>query len=157
MKLKTSGISSTAIIASEAEASRLFEYQKKKLRWPVSSGFISSKFGKQQHPILKKIIVINDGIGIQTSKASKVTAVYDGEVSQVSAIAGMNNIVLIKHGEYFTVYARLKTISVKRGQRVKVGEVIGEVYTNQDGVTELEFQLYKGRVKLDPEKWLAFK
>jgi murein hydrolase activator len=127
------------------------------LSWPVSSGFVASKFGKQQHPVLTRITIINDGVGIQTEKDTKVRAVFDGVVSQISTIAGMNNVVLIKHGDYFTVYARLRIINVKKGQVIKAGDILGEVYTNKDGISELEFQVYKGRTKLDPEKWLALK
>ncbi len=146
-----------AVIASEVELSRLFESNKNKLGWPVNSGFISSRFGKQKHPVLKKITVINDGIGIQTEKNTEVKAVFDGVVSQISTIAGLNNVVLIKHGNYFTVYARLRTINVQKGQKVRANDTIGEVFTNKDGISELEFQVYKGRTKLNPENWLALK
>lgn len=153
---KASSIS-LAEAASEAEITRQFESKKNRLTWPVNSGFIASKFGKQQHPVLKRITIINDGVGIQTEKDTKIQAVFDGVVSQISTISGMNNVVLIKHGDYFTVYARLRTINVKKGQIVKAGDIIGEVYTDKDGISELEFQVYKGPTKLDPEKWLALK
>lgn len=148
---------STAEVASSAELTRLFESNKNKLTWPVTSGFITSKFGKQQHPVLKRIIIVNDGVGIQTEKDSRVKAVFDGEVTSISSIPGKNNVVLIRHGDYLTVYAQLKTINVKKGQRIKANEIIGEVYTDRDGVTELEFQVYKGTTKLNPENWLAAK
>jgi len=148
---------STAEIASAVELTRQFETRKNKLTWPVSSGFITSKFGKQQHPILKRITVINDGVDIQTEENSVVRAVFDGEVTRIATIPGKNNIVVIRHGDYLTVYARLKRINVKKGQRVKANDVIGEVFTDRDGVTELEFQVYKGTIKLNPENWLAMK
>lgn len=148
---------STAVSASEAELSRLFESNKNKMDWPVNSGFISSKFGKQQHPVLKRITIINDGVGIQTEKNTKVKAVFEGVVSTIAAIESMNNIVIVRHGDYYTVYARLKTVNVKKGQRVRTDDIIGEVYTNNDGISELEFQVWKERTKLDPEKWLALK
>ncbi|MEP5613803.1 MAG: peptidoglycan DD-metalloendopeptidase family protein [Cyclobacteriaceae bacterium] len=148
---------STAVSASEAELSRLFESNKNKMDWPVSSGFISSKFGKQQHPVLKRITIINDGVGIQTEKDTKVKTVFEGVVSTIAAIESMNNIVIVRHGDYYTVYARLKTVNVQKGQRVRRDDIIGEVYTNKDGISELEFQVWKERTKLDPEKWLALK
>ena len=148
---------STAVAASEAETSRLFESNKTKLNWPVSSGFVSSKFGKQQHPVLKRIMVINDGIGIQTERDTKVKPVFEGVVTSISSISGMNNVIIIKHGDYYTVYARLRRINVKKGQRVIPSDVIGEVFTNKDGISELEFQVWKERTKLDPEKWLTMK
>ena len=148
---------STAEIASSTELTRLFESKKNSLTWPVSSGFIASKFGTQKHPVLKRITIVNDGVGIQTEKDSKVRAVFDGEVTEVVALQGKNNIVIVRHGNYRTVYARLKSINVKKGQKVKANDIIGEVYTNRDGVTELEFQVYKGTTKLNPEHWLAMK
>lgn len=148
---------SNAVVASESELSRQFEAKKNKLNWPVSSGFVSSKFGKQQHAVLKKVTIINDGIGIQTEKDSKVKSVFDGVVSSISTIAGMNNVVLIKHGDYFTVYARLKSINVKKGQAVRAEDIIGDVYTNRDGISELEFRVYKGKTFLNPESWLELK
>ena len=148
---------STAVAASEAELSRLFESNKNKLGWPVNSGFISSKFGKQKHPVLKRITIINDGVGIQTEKDTQVKAVFEGIVSTIAAIESMNNIVIVRHGDYYTVYARLKSVNVKKGQRVRADDIIGEVYTNKDGISELEFQVWKERTKLNPEHWLALK
>ncbi|MEM6644499.1 MAG: peptidoglycan DD-metalloendopeptidase family protein [Bacteroidota bacterium] len=148
---------STAEMASTAELTRLFESRKNRLTWPVASGFISSKFGKQPHPILKRITIINDGVDIQTQENATVKAVFDGEVTRIATIPGKNNIVIIRHGDYMTVYARLNTVNVKSGQLVKASDVIGEVHTNREGVSELEFQVYKGTTKLNPENWLALK
>lgn len=156
-EVEKASTASNAVVASESELSRQFESKKNKLTWPVSSGFVSSKFGKQQHAVLKRVTIINDGIGIQTEKDMKVKSVFDGVVSSISTIAGMNNVVLIKHGDYFTVYARLKSINVKKGQTVRADDVIGDVYTNRDGISELEFQVYKGTTKLNPESWLELK
>lgn len=154
---RKSSTASTAEAASAAELTRLFESRKNRLEWPVGSGFISSKFGKQPHPVLKRITVVNDGVGIQTEKGSPVRAVFDGEVTLIGTIQGKNNIVVIRHGSYLTVYARLKTINVKKGQRVRANDIIGEVFTDRDGISELEFQVYKGTTKLNPENWLAMK
>lgn len=146
---------STAEAASAAELTRLFESKKNNLTWPVGSGFISTKFGKQPHPVLKRITVVNDGVGIQTEKDSQVKAVFDGEVTLIGTIPGKNNVVVIRHGSYLTVYAQLKNINVKKGQKVRANDIIGEVYTDRDGISELEFQVYKGTTKLNPENWLA--
>lgn len=154
---KKTSTASTAEAASAAELTRMFESKKNNLTWPVGSGFISSKFGKQPHPVLKRITVVNDGVGIQTEKDSDVKAVFDGEVTLIGTIPGKNNVVVIRHGSYLTVYAQLKNVNVKKGQRVKANDIIGEVYTDRDGISELEFQVYKGTTKLNPENWLAFK
>ncbi len=152
---KKSSTASTAEAASVAELTRMFESKKNNLTWPVSAGFISSKFGKQKHPVLKRITVVNDGVAIQTEKNSQVRSVFDGEVTLIATIQGKNNIVVIRHGDYLTVYARLKTINVKKGEKVRAYDIIGEVYTDKDGVSELEFQVYKGTIKLNPENWLV--
>jgi len=155
-KVRTSN-ASTAEVASSAELTRLFESRKNRLEWPVTSGFITAKFGKQPHPVLKRITVVNDGVDIQTKENATAKAVFDGEVTRIATIPGKNSIVIIRHGDYMTVYARLETVNVKKGQKVKANDVIGEVYTDRDGVTELEFQVYKGTTKLNPENWLAMK
>jgi murein hydrolase activator len=80
--------------------------------------------------------------------------VFDGKVLTVANIAGMNNIVMVQHGEFFTVYAKLKTVNVTEGQAVKMKEKIGTVYSNDDGTTELQFQLWKNSSRLNPESWL---
>ena len=152
---KKTSTASTAEVASTAELTRLFESKKNNLTWPVGSGFVSRKFGKQPHPVLKKITVVNDGVGIQTEKDSQVKAVFEGEVTMIVAIPGKNNVVVIRHGAYRTVYAQLKNVNVKKGQKVRSNDIIGEVYTDRDGVSELEFQVYKGMTKLNPENWLA--
>ncbi|MEP1033871.1 peptidoglycan DD-metalloendopeptidase family protein [Ekhidna sp.] len=154
---KKTSTASTAEAASAAELTRLFESKKNSLTWPVGSGFIASKFGKQPHPVLKRITVVNDGVGIQTEKDSQVKAVFDGEVTLIGTIPGKNNVVVIRHGSYLTVYAQLKNINVKKGQKVRANDIIGEVYTDRDGISELEFQVYKGTTKLNPENWLAMK
>ncbi|WP_179213360.1 murein hydrolase activator EnvC family protein [Ekhidna lutea] len=153
---KKSTTVSTAEAASAAELTRLFESKKNNLEWPVS-GFIASKFGNQPHPVLKRITVVNHGVGIQTEKDSKVKAVFDGVVSEIWVLQGKNNVVVLRHGDYMTVYAKLKTVNVKKGQMIRSNDIIGEVYTDRDGVSELEFQLYKGASKLNPENWLAMK
>lgn len=153
---RKSSVASTAEMASAAELTRLFESKKNSLDWPVS-GFIASKFGNQPHPVLKRITVVNHGVGIQTEKNSKVKAVFDGVVSEIWVLQGKNNVVVLRHGDYMTVYAKLKTVNVKKGERVKANDIIGEVFTDRDGISELEFQLYKGASKLNPENWLAMK
>ena len=124
------------------------------MNWPVISGFISNRFGKQPHPVLKGIVIENPGIDIQTNKDQAVNAIFYGIVSTVAFVPGMNNVVLVKHGEYFTLYARLKSVSVKKGQTVNQNDELGQVHTDKDGISELQFQIWKNNQKLDPQKWL---
>lgn len=128
-----------------------------KLPWPVAHGDISHRFGKQQHPVLKGVYVENLGVDIQTFKGEPVRSVFSGKVITVASVPGMNNVVMIQHGEYFTVYAKLKTVAVKTGQEIKAKDVVGEVYTDKNDVSELQFQIWQNNAKLDPEKWLFIK
>ena len=134
-----------------------FEANIGKFEWPVKSGFISNKFGEHPHPIIKNIKVKNDGIDIQTSKSSQVYAIYDGKVSTVAFIPGMNNVVIINHGEYYTLYAKLKNLKVQKGDIISEKQVIADLVTNNDGITQLQFQIWKNNIKLNPENWIIKK
>ena len=149
---KLSGIDLDLIKLSES-----FETNIGKLIWPVSSGFISNKFGVHPHPVIKNIKVKNDGIDIQTSKGSKVYSVFSGKVSTVAFIPGMNNVIIINHGDYYTLYAKLKNLVVEKGDIITIGQNIADIVTNSDGVSELQFQVWKNNIKLNPEKWIMKK
>ncbi|MCX6219306.1 peptidoglycan DD-metalloendopeptidase family protein [Spirosoma sp.] len=125
------------------------------LPWPVTKGFISDRFGRKPHPVLKGIYVENQGVDIQTNAGEGVRSVYDGIVQDVTSMPGMNNVVAIQHGDYFTVYAKLRSVSVRVGQRVKARESIGTVATDKNGVSEIQFQIWKEFTKLNPESWLT--
>lgn len=131
-----------------------FEENKNKLPWPVSTGFISQRFGRQSHPVLKGIITQNDGVNIQTKQNEKVKSVFDGEVRSVAFIPPFGNTVIINHGEYFSVYAGLKEVYVKTGQQVSTNQEIGQIISNKEGISELRFQIRKQFTALDPQAWL---
>jgi septal ring factor EnvC (AmiA/AmiB activator) len=143
--------------AGSVAMSSSFAGNKSRLIWPVETGFISSKFGEQPHPVLKGIKVNNHGVGIQTSKGQEVRAVYDGEIMTVATIPGLNKLVAVQHGDYTTVYAKLGKVVVKTGQKIKAKQILGEVYTDKEGTTELQFQIWRNQEKLDPQVWLADK
>jgi septal ring factor EnvC (AmiA/AmiB activator) len=130
-----------------------FEENRNKLPWPAS-GFISQKFGKQNHPVLKGIILQNDGVNIQTKENEKVKCVFEGEVRRVAFIPAFGSTVIINHGEYFSVYTGLKEVYVKTGQKVTTNQEIGQVISNNDGISELRFQIRKNTLALDPQAWL---
>lgn len=131
-----------------------FESNKGKLPWPVTKAIILDPFGVHQHPVFDKITVDNDGISIGTSTGAEVHAVFDGEVASIFPLSG-KWIVMIKHGQYFTVYANLKDVSVQRGQEVKTLQAIGTVSTSStEGTSELDFKIYKGNEPVNPELWL---
>ena len=152
----SAGKSSTkfALTPEAKELSNSFAGNKSKLYWPVSAGFVSQKFGTHPHPIYKNISVKNDGIDIQTNQNEQVRAVFSGEVKFVAFVPSMNNVVMVQHGEYFTVYAKLKDVKVKKGDKVDAKQAIGTVYTDKDGTSEVQFQVWKNKEKLNPESWL---
>lgn len=125
--------------------------------WPVESGFISNKFGEHPHPIIKNIKVKNDGIDIQTRRSSKVFSIFDGKVSTVAFIPGMNNVIIINHGEYYTLYAKLKNLKVEKGDIISKNQEIADLVTNNNGITQLQFQIWKNNIKLNPENWIIKK
>lgn len=136
--------------------SSLFEKNKSNLPWPVASGFISEKFGTHPHPVLKRIKMPSDGVNIQTKQNEQVKAVFNGVVKKIAIVpGGFKYVVIVQHGSYFTVYAKLKEVHVKMGQQIAKNDVIGEVNTDVDGVSEVQFQVWKNTQKLDPELWLA--
>jgi septal ring factor EnvC (AmiA/AmiB activator) len=134
--------------------SNSFEENRNKFTWPVSSGFVTQKFGRQNHPVLKGIVQQNNGVNIQTKENEKVKSIFDGEVRRVAFIQGLGSTVIIKHGEYLTVYAGLKEVFVRTGQKVVRNQEIGKIFSNPDGVSELRFQIFKNTTALDPETWL---
>jgi murein hydrolase activator len=136
------------------ELSTSFEDNKNKLPWPVASGFISQKFGRQSHPVLKGIILQNDGVNIQTKENEKVKSVFEGEVRRVAFIPTLGSTVIINHGEYYSVYTGLKEVYVKAGQKVTTNQEIGQVISNGEGISELRFQIRKNTIALDPQAWL---
>lgn len=131
-----------------------FEENRSKFTWPVSSGFVSQKFGRQNHPVLKGIVQQNNGVNIQTKENEKVKSIFEGEVRRVAFIQGLGSTVIIKHGDYLTVYAGLKEVFVRTGQKVVTNQEIGKIFSNQEGVSELRFQIFKNTTALDPQTWL---
>ncbi|MES2794486.1 MAG: peptidoglycan DD-metalloendopeptidase family protein [Bacteroidota bacterium] len=141
--------------SSEANISSAFSAAKARLPWPVRSGFISEAFGSHPHEVLKGITVPNDGIEIQTNTGEAVRSVFDGTVMVVdNSIIGMGSVVAIQHGNYFTIYGKLRNVSVEAGQKVKARDSIGTVMEGKDGTSEVQFQVWKNTIRQNPEKWL---
>jgi septal ring factor EnvC (AmiA/AmiB activator) len=137
-----------------------FSQNKLKLPWPTD-GFVSQKFGRTRDPVLKMVERNSPGIEIQTNPSSEATSVFQGKVTAVALIQGFNKAVIIKHGDYYTVYAKLSEVYVKKGQKVNVGDKVGKIFTSNDGIAELHFELWEskenGTSKLNPEGWLVKK
>jgi septal ring factor EnvC (AmiA/AmiB activator) len=136
-----------------ATLSASFEENKSKFPWPVS-GFVSQRFGRQMHPVLKGIEIQNNGINIQTKANEPVRAVFNGEVRRVAFISGLGGTIIIRHGDYYTVYAGVKDVFIKKGDQVSTGQEIARVLSTQEGISELRFQITKNIEALDPQKWL---
>ncbi|NQV52407.1 MAG: peptidoglycan DD-metalloendopeptidase family protein [Flavobacteriales bacterium] len=145
---------STYQLTPEArELGNNFVANKGKLPWPVDKGEIVAKFGEQAHPFLKGIVVKKDGLTISTTGNSRARAVYDGEVSRIIILPGAGKVVMIRHGEYISIYTNLKETFVNTGDKVKTKEEIGIILTDK-GKTEIEFQLWKSTDLQDPSYWL---
>lgn len=137
------------------ELSDNFASNKGRLPWPVEKGFITERFGTHAHEKLDHVTVQNNGIDIQTTEGALARAIHKGNVTAVIYIPGMGNTVIVSHGEYFTVYSKLKTVSVSQGQDVTLKQSIGTVAEDEDGATEIHFELWYNQDKQNPEIWLA--
>ncbi|SDR83975.1 Septal ring factor EnvC, activator of murein hydrolases AmiA and AmiB [Gillisia sp. Hel1_33_143] len=132
-----------------------FASNKGRLPWPVKSGVVTTRFGTQPHPIVKSVTINSNGVHIETGKGSNAKAVFGGTVSEVQVVKGANKAVMVRHGDYLTIYNNLSNIYVKRGDVISLGQDIGEIATNSStGKTTLYFLLYKNMEKLDPSDWI---
>ncbi|MDD4031801.1 MAG: peptidoglycan DD-metalloendopeptidase family protein [Bacteroidales bacterium] len=140
----------------EQALSKNFKENKGKLPWPVDQGFVSGSFGLHAHPVLKGVMMPNNnGIDISTSPGSEVKAVFNGEVSRVFAILGANFAIIVRHGNFLTVYQNIVNIAVKQGDKVEVGQVLGKIFTDSgDQSSVLHFEIWEEATKLNPESWL---
>ncbi len=143
-----------AMTAEETKLATSFSALRGRMPWPVGSGFISDHFGVHNHPVLKGIKTNNNGVDIQTSAGNDVKVVYEGIVQSVVSIPGANMIVAVQHGDYFTVYSKLSNVNVSTGQKINSGQKIGVVATDNDGTSEINFQVWKNFDKINPENWL---
>lgn len=134
-----------------------FEKNKGRIPWPVERGIITERFGVHPHPVLKQIMVKNNGIDITAQSGSKARAVFAGEVSRIFAISGGNMAVIIRHGMFLTVYSNLNEVYIKAGQKVALKQEIGTIFTdtNDGNKTVLKFQVWKENQKLNPQDWIS--
>ena len=157
-KPKSSGSSrksggKTTSTAVDEKLSNSFASNKGRLPWPVEGSVIES-FGQHYHPVYKNVkMPFNNGVTLAVARGAQVHAVFDGTVTQVVMIPGYNQCVMVQHGSYFTFYCKLKSVSVKLGDKVKTGQVLGTVDTIS-GEDQFHFQLWKERTPQNPENWL---
>ena len=133
-----------------------FVKNKGNLPWPVRTGVVTMKFGTQPHPVVKSTTINNNGVRIDTDKGGKAQAVFNGTVSEVQAVKGANKAVMVRHGDYITIYNNLASVSVKRGDVINTGQELGEVATSRStGKTTLHFLIYKNTEKMNPADWIV--
>lgn len=133
-----------------------FKNNRGRLPWPTKTGVVTGTFGEHNHPVLSGIKIRNNGIDITTDDNSEVRAVFGGVVTKVLAILGANYTVIIRHGNYLTVYQNLVNVRVKAGDLVVTKQLIGEVFEEASkGGSVLHFEIWQELNKLDPQEWLS--
>jgi septal ring factor EnvC (AmiA/AmiB activator) len=147
----------TPALTPEAKlASTNFEGNKGNLPWPVEKGIITGKYGTYPHPVFSNIQVKNDGIDITTDKYSNVRAVFEGIVSGTFNVTGYGKVIIIRHGEYLSVYSNLIETKVNKDDKVKTKDIIGKAELNEEGNrSSINFQIRKGSITQNPEHWLS--
>jgi septal ring factor EnvC (AmiA/AmiB activator) len=153
---KSSKEADFALKSEEKILSGDFNNNRGRFPWPVQQGIITDHFGEHPHAVLKYVVVRNAGVDITTQANSKARAIFKGEVTKVVAIPGGNLAVIIRHGNYLTVYSNLSDVSVKADQKVEMKQEIGTIFSDasDDNKTVLKFQIWHESTKLNPEEWL---
>ena len=132
-----------------------FQANKGRLPWPLEKGVVIQGFGRQQHPVVKTTTIQSNGVVLATEASAQVRAVFEGEVMSVIVIKGSNPSVLIRHGNFITLYTNLAKLYVKKGEKVAAKQPIGEVFTNQQtGKTQLQFGIFNNVKALNPKDWV---
>ncbi|MCZ8229991.1 peptidoglycan DD-metalloendopeptidase family protein [Flavobacterium sp.] len=148
---------SSSRIALTAEAKILadnFRANKGKLPWPVEKGFVSLGYGKQPHPVYPTLVINNSGVEITTDAGSYARSVFAGEVTNIMVLSPVNKAVMIQHGDCFTVYQNLSSVSVSKGDKVGIKQNLGKIRTNSEGKTVLKFTISQNATYNNPASWL---
>jgi murein hydrolase activator len=133
-----------------------FSSNRGRLPWPVEKGVICETYGEHEHPAIKGFMMFNSGVEICTTRGSEARAVFEGEVTGIAISPTGGKLVIIRHGEYLSVYSNIGEVFVKTGQKVKVKEVIGTVmYDEEEDKTSMNLQIWKGQKTMDPSAWLS--
>ncbi|WP_309614293.1 peptidoglycan DD-metalloendopeptidase family protein [Flavobacterium sp.] len=144
------------ILTSEGQlVANNFRANKGKLPWPVEKGAVSLPYGDQPHPIYRTLTVHNSGVEITTESGASARAVFGGEVTKVIKLSPLNIAVFIQHGDYFTVYQNLSSVSVSVGDKVSTKQTLGKIRTNGDtGKTIVKFLILQNTTYNNPATWL---
>ena len=132
-----------------------FVANKGKLPWPVEKGIVIQRYGTQPHPVVKTTMIKSNGVTIATTPKSEARAVFEGEVMTILSFKGSNPTILIKHGNYITTYKNMGKVYVKKGDKVKAKQPIGEIFTHpQTGKTTLQFSVFNALKPQNPKSWI---
>ena len=155
---KAAGKKSSKAFALTPEARLLaknFTANKGRLPWPVEKGVVTQRFGTQPHPVVRTTMIKSNGVTIATSPNAITRAVFEGEVMTILSFKGSNPTVLIKHGNYITTYKNIGKLYVKKGDKIKAKQAIGEIFTHpQTGKTILQFSVFNEFTPQDPKSWI---
>jgi septal ring factor EnvC (AmiA/AmiB activator) len=133
-----------------------FRSNRGRLPYPVEKGFISLGFGDQPHPVFSTLTIHNSGVEITTEQGSNARAVFGGEVTSVIVLSPLNKAVMIQHGDFFTVYQNLSSVSVSKGDKVSIKQSLGRVRTNNEtGKTIIKFLILQNTTYNNPQSWLS--
>ena len=168
---KAAAVAAAAVVATKAEpvsstkialtpegeiVAANFRANKNKLPWPVERGVVTLGYGQQAHPVHKSLIIYNSGVEITTEKGTSARAVFGGEVSSVMVLSPINKIVIIQHGDFFSVYQNLNHVIVNKGDKVALKQSIGTVNTNgETGATVIKFLISQNAIYVNPQQWLS--
>jgi murein hydrolase activator len=154
---KTPVSSSKIVLTPEAKIiADNFKANRGRLPFPVEKGFVSLRYGDQPHPQFKTLTIHNSGVEITTDQGASARAVFGGEVVSVIILSPVNKAVMVQHGDYFTVYQNLSSVSVSKGDKVSIKQIIGKVRTNgETGKTILKFLILQNTTYTNPQSWLS--
>lgn len=154
-----SGKAAAPSVTPEATSlSKDFKNNKGNLPWPVKNGVVTGHFGRQKHPTIQTVEIVNNGIDIRTDAGAPVRAVFEGTVVGTQYIPGYEYMVILQHGDYYTVYSNLEEVSVKKGEKVRLNQHIGKVSTDRiTNTTEVHFEIWKEKTRLNPQDWVGKK
>lgn len=141
-------------LTEEAEALGAdFASSRGKLPWPVTKGVICQPYGEYEHPAIKGFMMNNNGVEICANKGSQARTVFEGEVTSIAISPTGGKLIIIRHGEYLSVYSNIGEVFVKQGDKVAIKQNIGTIL-DEDGKTSMNLQIWKGQRTMDPSGWL---
>jgi septal ring factor EnvC (AmiA/AmiB activator) len=144
-----------SVSAEDVALTGSFAGNKGRLPSPIDRGSIISSFGEHPHAEFQNIKIKNNGIDITSTPGAQAKVVFDGEISSIMFIANLNYVVIVRHGDYLSVYSNLESVSVKKGDKVKIRQSLGTVATGQgESRSRLHFELWQGTIVQNPASWL---